>query len=39
MRSVDEVEEVSTRVALEEIGDLIALHLDQLFYGGSGRTR
>ncbi len=39
MRSVDEVEEVSSRVAIEEVADLIALHMDELFYGRPGPTR
>ncbi|MBI3607401.1 MAG: hypothetical protein HY207_05485 [Nitrospirae bacterium] len=38
MRSVDEVEEVSNRVAIEELGDMIVLHIDQVFYGRKGRT-
>ena len=39
MRSVDEVEEVANRVAIEEIGDLIALQIDRVFYGRTGGAR
>jgi hypothetical protein len=39
MRSADEVEEVANRVAIEEIGDLIASQIDRVFYGRTGGAR